>query len=138
MVYKTKQRDFLLDFAKKMTGCHFTVEDAKNYCDEKNICISQATIYRCLDKMVGEHIINKYFLDDKSAACFEYVGDSEADLAEHFHLKCEVCGKLIHLECKDLEFIKKHLLSEHGFLLNSFKTVFYGICRECARNEKRL
>ncbi|MBQ1833321.1 MAG: transcriptional repressor [Treponema sp.] len=135
--YRTKQRDFLLDFAKSTSGSHFTVEDIKEYCASKNICVGTATIYRSLEKMTNEHIINKYFVDEKSAACFEYIGEDDCSTGNHFHLKCEKCGKLIHLECSDLEIIKKHLLKNHGFSLDSFKTVFYGICKECQKNEKK-
>lgn len=129
--YKTKQRDFLMDFVKSTKGNHFTVEDVKSYCDLKNVLIGTATIYRSLEKMISEHKINKYLIDEKSAACFEYVGEENETQESHFHLKCESCGKLIHLECHDLDEIKNHLLADHGFSLNSFKTVFYGKCKEC-------
>lgn len=133
--YRTKQRDFLLDFAKSTVGKHFTVEDVKAYCESKNICMGTATIYRSLEKMIQDHIINRYYLDEKTGACFEYVGEEDGSTSNHFHLKCESCGKLIHLECHDLEIIKNHLLKNHGFYLDSFKTIFYGICKECQNNE---
>ena len=135
--YKTRQRDLLLDFVKSTSGSHFTAEDVKIYCEKNHILLGTATIYRGLEKLLDEHFINRYFLDDKSAACYEYVGETERDLKNHFHLKCESCGNLIHLECSDLDSIKNHLLQKHGFLLNSFKTVFYGVCNECQmRGEK--
>ncbi|MBQ2313937.1 MAG: hypothetical protein II187_03455, partial [Treponema sp.] len=42
------------------------------------------------------------------------------------------CGKLFHLECRELEDIQRHLAAGHGFALNPFRTVFYGLCSECA------
>lgn len=136
--YKTKQRNQLMEFIKTTSGKHFTVEDIKKYCAENNISIATATIYRYLEKMLGEHILNKYVIDEQSAACFEYVENKEAEVEkEHFHLKCEVCGKLIHLDCAELNLIKNHLLKEHGFLLDSFRTVFYGCCKNCAADKDK-
>ena len=47
-------------------------------------------------------------------------------------ISCEKCGKLIHLHCEELEGIGEHLLKDHGFTLNSMRTVLYGICEDCA------
>ncbi len=136
--YKTKQRNQLMEFIKTTSGKHFTVEDVKKYCAEKNISIATATIYRYLEKMLAEHILNKYVIDEQSAACFEYIENSEEEAENgHFHLKCEVCGKLIHLNCDELNLIKNHLLKEHGFSLDSFRTVFYGLCESCAAQKDK-
>ena len=35
----------------------------------------------------------------------------------------------------ELKEIGKHLSEEHGFKLNPMRTVFYGICEECGREE---
>ena len=66
------------------------------------------------------------------SACFEYVGqDSHAPGEACFHLKCEKCGKLLHLHCEELDHIGGHLFEEHGFKLDPLRTVFYGVCEEC-------
>ncbi len=133
--YKTKQRDILLDYVLSTNGSHFTVDNVRNYCIQKNLPIGTATIYRYLEKMVNEHMLTKYFIDEHSAACFEYVGGSEKKYSQdHFHLKCEVCGKLIHLECEELKHLKEHISQEHDFEINSFRSVFYGICSNCKKD----
>jgi len=134
--YKTKQQELLFSYLREMQGQHFTAEDVRNHFDKKNISIGIATIYRQLEKLVAEGKIQKYFIDEHSAACFEYLGEGCSHQEEHFHLKCDICGKLIHLECEELATIKGHLESDHGFVLNPLKTVFYGICTECASKQK--
>ena len=47
-------------------------------------------------------------------------------------MKCELCGRLIHLECDELEELGGHLKAEHGFVINPLRTVFYGLCTDCA------
>ena len=129
--YKTKQQDLLFSYLKEMQGKHFTAEDVRSHFEEKKISIGIATIYRQLEKLVAEGKIQKYFIDDHSAACFEYAGEECNGNEQHFHLKCELCGRLIHLECDELEELGGHLKTEHGFVINPLRTVFYGVCTDC-------
>ena len=133
--YNTKQRDILLGFLKSSRGRHVTVHDVCEYCGFRGERIGQTTIYRQLERMVDEGIVNKYIIDPNSPACFEYVGDSAHNTAGVcFHCKCEKCGKLTHLHCEELEEIKGHLAAAHGFSLDPFRTVFYGVCEDCAKS----
>jgi Fur family ferric uptake transcriptional regulator len=38
---------------------------------------------------------------------------------------------LIHLQCDELEAIRRHVLHTHHFSINILKTVFYGVCTNC-------
>ena len=80
-------------------------------------------ITRCLSSFGEEHF---------TAACYQNSG-GKTGCREHFHLKCEGCGRLIHVECDELAKIASHMEKEHGFAVDSSKTVFYGICRECRK-----
>ncbi|MCR4743678.1 MAG: transcriptional repressor [Lachnospiraceae bacterium] len=134
--YKTKQREFLIDFFKSKPGEHITAGDVCEYFKEQGCSIGQSTIYRHLESLVDDGIINKYIIDCNSPACFEYMGESSHEECECcFHCKCEKCGKLIHLHCEELEEIREHLNKEHKFKLNPMRTVFYGVCEECADKE---
>ena len=52
---------------------------------------------------------------------------------DHFHMKCLKCGRLFHLECDHLKDIAAHISKMHDFTIDSSRTVFYGICGECAK-----
>lgn len=129
--YKTKQQELLLSCFKAMQGRHFTAEDVSAYFQKQNISIGIATIYRQIEKFVAIGVVQKYFLGEQNAACFQYMGEECHKEVSHFHLKCEKCGTLIHLECHDLEQLSSHLMAEHGFALDPFRTVFYGLCENC-------
>ncbi len=129
--YKTKQQELLLSCFKAMQGRHFTAEDVSAYFQKQNISIGIATIYRQIEKFVAMGVVQKYFLGELNAACFQYMGEECHKEVSHFHLKCEKCGTLIHLECHDLEQLSSHLMAEHGFALDPFRTVFYGLCENC-------
>lgn len=131
--YKTKQRERLLKYLESVSGSHVTAADVCAYFKAGGENIGQSTIYRQLESLVDEGIINKYIIDGNSPACFEYVGaDHHADAEVCYHCKCEKCGKLIHLHCEELEEIQTHLLDEHRFRMDPIRTVFYGLCENCA------
>ena len=130
--YNTKQKNMLDDYLKSVSGKHVTVSDICEHFKEQGNPIGMTTVYRHLERMIKDGLVNKYIIDKNSPACFEYVSEEAHD--DHnacFHCKCEKCGKLIHLHCGDLEALQKHLAVGHKFFLNPFKTVFYGLCDEC-------
>ncbi len=130
--YNTKQKELLIEFFKGHRGVHINAGDVYEYLKEQGASIGQSTIYRRLESLVDEGVINKYIIDKNSSACFEYVGeDSSEDESVCFHCKCDICGKLIHMNCESLNNVRRHLLNEHEFSINPFRTVFYGRCKEC-------
>lgn len=135
--YKTRQQDLLLSFLKETAGTHFTAEDVKKHFEGSENPLGNATIYRQLEKLVADGRLVKYVIDEKSAACFEYTGESVKDDSQthHFHIKCEKCGALIHLDCEELDHLVSHLKENHGITLNPLRTVFYGICDKCSKSE---
>lgn len=134
--YKTKQRDRLISYLETVPGQHITAGDVCEAFRQDGASIGQSTVYRQLESLVGEGILNKYIIDEKSPACFEYVRSaSHQGPGTCFHCKCEKCGRLIHLHCEELEEIRNHLLGEHGFRLDPRRTVFYGICEACQQAE---
>lgn len=140
--YRTKQQDLLLSFLKQTKGAHFTAEDVRNHFLQKQITIGMATIYRQLEKFVADGSVLKYYIDEQSAACFEYTGESKpvvesGDFGGHFHIKCEKCGVLIHLDCEELVHLQEHLEANHGISINLFRTVFYGLCANCRKKENQ-
>lgn len=132
--YKTKNREELIAYLASVSG-HFTAADIYDHFRANGSPIGQATVYRQLESLVDEGVINKYIIDGSSPACFEYVGhEGHADAEVCFHCKCEKCGRLIHLHCEELEEIQQHLYSEHHFRLDPLRTVFYGLCEDCSRS----
>ena len=130
--YKTKQREILLSYLQSVPGVHITASDVCEYFKKQGASIGQSTVYRQLESLVDEGIINKYIIDGNSPACFEYVGMESHEEAETcFHCKCEKCGKLIHLHCDELDGMQIHLYNNHRFKLNPMRTIFYGLCEQC-------
>jgi len=130
--YKTKQKELLLQYFESRPGVHITAGEVCSYFKEQGALIGQSTIYRQLEHLVDEQILKKYVIDANSPACFEYLPDhTHCDTDTCFHCKCEKCGKLIHLQCDEVEKLQKHMLEKHHFQLDPVRTVFYGRCEDC-------
>lgn len=133
--YKTRQGDELRSFLESVPGQHITAADVCDYFRRSGKPMGMATVYRQLDKLVDEGVIAKYNIDASSPACFEYLG---AHLSEEicYHCKCSVCGKLIHMHCDELPELQKHILQHHGFAIDPVRTIFYGVCSDCAKEKQ--
>jgi Fur family ferric uptake transcriptional regulator len=128
--YHTRQGQSILDYIKSLGGAHVTINQIVRHFEDTEEGIGQTTVYRHLEKLAAEGKIRKYILHDGKSACYQYTG-SETNCRDHFHLKCEICGALIHVDCGLLDEIEKHLLIRHDFQINMLKTVFYGTCKKC-------
>jgi Fur family ferric uptake transcriptional regulator len=128
--YHTRQGQRILDYMKSLGGGHVTVNQIARHFEDAEDFVGQTTIYRHLEKLAAQGKIRKYMLNEGKSACYQYV-DTDEKCREHFHLKCEVCGGLIHAECDILDGIQRHLLVMHDFQINMLKTVFYGTCKKC-------
>lgn len=132
--YKTKQRMAILEFLKRNENAHVTAAMISDHLDQTGTHVGVATIYRHLDRLLESGEVRKYTVDGTTSACYQYAR-SDGQCREHFHLKCEKCGRLIHLECSHAMQTFDHLLEDHGFAVDLYRTVFYGQCRECREQE---
>lgn len=132
--YKTKQRAAILKYMSEHKDCHVTVNQINDYFAESGTQVGVTTIYRHLEKLLEQGFVRKYNINGTTSACFQYA-KQDKKCREHFHLMCEKCGCLIHLECSHLDEISEHIFSEHGFKVNPFRTVFYGECQSCLKSK---
>lgn len=137
--YNTRHREALIEYLEQIPGQHFTAADLCRYFKEQGRKIGTATVYRQLERLVEEGAVNKYFIDENSGACYEYINpDNCCHHPSCFHCKCEKCGRLIHLDCQEIKLLSGHLLDHHHFKLDPLRTVFYGTCQECQQEAGTL
>ncbi len=128
--YNTKQRDEIVDFFGRHRGTCFT---AKELIRSGEISVGEATVYRTLSKLTNQGVLKRYTDGDNGAA---YQLNESEKCDSHFHLKCERCMKIIHMDCSFMAEMKQHIESSHDFNVDIGRTVIYGICGECAEKEK--
>ncbi|MBQ8905956.1 MAG: transcriptional repressor [Ruminococcus sp.] len=133
--YRTRQKEQIHAYLLANRARHFTAQNISDYLSAQGSPVAAATIYRYLEQLVERGEIRKYYLDEKSGACFEYVG-ADDECRSHFHLKCVCCNRLIHTDCDFLQELDGHIFDHHGFHVDHSKTVLYGICRDCSESEE--
>jgi Fur family ferric uptake transcriptional regulator len=141
--YNTKQSQAILAYIASLDGGQVTVAQVAEHFESVGSPIGLTTVYRHLDKLVRSGRVRRYIMEGAAGSCHqyeyidEYVGGGEIrarvgeESAEHFHLKCEDCGALLHMRCEVLSGIPKHVYEKHSFRIDASKTVFYGKCSEC-------
>lgn len=92
----------------------------------------KSSIYRLIAAMCEEGTLRRTREGGEGGFVYQYVGVEHA-CHNHFHLQCLSCGSVMHLECACSEEIAAHLEKEHGFAVDSGRSVLYGICTECQK-----
>ena len=131
MKYNTKHKIQILRCFQEHEKEHLTIEQLNSYL-EGNVPL--ATIYRVVDSLTEEGFIRKYTIDHLSPACYQLANE---DCQNHFHLLCTKCGRVIHLNCDEVNHLISHIEKEHGFRVDITKVNFYGVCDECQKGEKK-
>lgn len=128
MSYNTKQRELIMECLKNNLDKCITVEQIEKYLIERNLKVGIVTIYRYLDKLNKEGLVNKYISEKGNQTSYQYLDNDHCN--NHFHLKCTNCGKIIHLDCNE---INCHIKEEHNFDVDNSKTIIYGKCINCKK-----
>ena len=128
MKYITKNKIKILNCLKENSSEHMTIEQIAILLNKQ---VPLASIYRNIDELVEEGIVRKYIIDHNNSSCYQYMGDSH----NHFHLLCTKCGKLIHLECDEVNHLIKHIEIDHNFSIDISRITLYGLCQDCREGE---
>ena len=118
MIYNTKQRKLILEIFKENKNSLLNAKEIKSLLNDK---VSKATLYRLLNILCEENIIKKSFNEFNNS--YEYSLNENNDCNNHLHLKCDLCGKIIHLK-----EIKPEL---NNFLIDFSHSIIHGTCKAC-------
>jgi Fur family peroxide stress response transcriptional regulator len=117
---KSRQRDAILAYVKGSVE-HPTADMIYEAVKNEIPNISLGTVYRNLSQLVDEGFITVVETSDKKV-------HYEGNLNEHVHLLCKNCCNITDVFMKSLV---PDVFGETGFHIESQKTVYYGICKEC-------
>ena len=130
--YITRQRRALLAFLSQRPEQLFSAEELMLALGQQGENVGLATVYRNLDKMVSQDMLARIIPSDGSGAKYEYL-ETRALPDSHYHMVCEECGRILHINSSRLAQLADHIESDHDFVLDSRRTILYGRCRQCAK-----
>ena len=126
--YNTKQKETILDSIKKMNS-EFTIKDLYYRLNQE---VGLTTIYRFINHFVEEGYLEKK-ADNNNTITYLFL--EKCDCSNHFYLKCNQCGKLIHVDCDCIKDLSFHISNHHQFEVTD-RIIILGICNQCKRGEE--
>jgi len=132
MTYTTKQYQAVLHCLEQRPEAALTAADLADALRQEDKPVGLATIYRQLEKLESAGRIHKIHTEEGSFFQFcPHAGEHRSC----FLLRCEDCGRIVHLDCSHLEHLSAHLEAEHHFRIDLRRTVLTGRCESCREQE---
>ena len=122
--YNTKQKESLLEYIRTLNKDF----DAKDIYEGMNKEVGLTTIYRYLDSLVEEHLLEKDTYNKKVK--YRYLEECKCE--NHFYLKCRKCNRLFHIDCDCLNDLYEEIKNEHNFMIDHRNIVLSGLCSKCS------
>ena len=92
----------------------------------RGLDISRATVYRTIDVLVKNKLIDKLDIGDGRAR-FEY----NEKYLHHDHLVCTRCGKIVEFYNDEIVELQNEIAKQHKFTLLDNSHQLFGICEDC-------
>lgn len=107
--------------SKKPLSC----QDIQKYLKQKSISANKTTVYRELDFLKNQKLIEEFQLDDG-------VRRYEISSKHHHHVVCTKCKKIDCVELKqELRSQEIQIEKNNKFKIISHSLEFYGLCHKC-------
>lgn len=134
MSYATKQQQAVLRCLEQQAEEALTAADLAEELRRSGNPVGLATIYRQLEKLEQTGRIHK--ISTEEGAFYQYC-PHPSEKHDCFLLRCESCGRIVHLDCAHLQDLYTHLETAHHFRIDPRRTVLTGLCGACAEGEVR-
>ena len=132
MPYSTKQQQAVLRCLEARQSEALSAQELAEALRREGFSVGLATVYRQLERLEEAGVVHK--VNTESGAFYLYCSHGEGR-RDCFLLKCEKCGCIRHLDCSHLQILYDHLEQDHHFRINPRRTLFLGLCEECAGKE---
>ena len=123
--YKTNNKKCIMNYIEKFNDS-FTIKELYNEIIVNNN-IGLTTIYRFIDELLKKDILKKDY-NENNIATYQLL--EKCEKGNHFYLKCNNCGKLIHIDCDCILELQNHILINHQFKIDK-NTIISGLCNKC-------
>ncbi len=126
MTYNTEKRSALLNFLENGGAQAYTIEEicAGILTDGRG----KSTVYRLVSRLVDEGLVRRISDGKTRHVTYQYIYSGSC--ADHMHLKCKECGRLIHLDDVTSHILEKRIMKSEGFALDD-GALLYGRCDRC-------
>ena len=125
----TNQRALILEIIRRGRG-HMDADEIHKRAREKNPRISLSTVYRTLQTLKKLELVEELHFNE------EHHHYEIKSSAEHHHLICAGCGKVVEFECPFSEEMKETVSREKNFEVTEVEVQMKGYCPRCRQKRK--
>ena len=123
----TSQRALILEIIRRR---HLDADEIYRQAQAKQPRLSLSTVYRTLRMFKKLGLVEELHLDDTH---HHY---EVKPSAEHHHLVCLSCGKIVEFECQATQEMRDNIGRQKGFEVTGVEVWMTGYCAKCRRNKK--
>ncbi len=126
----TKQKQHILNILSTAKG-PMSINEIYNCCITTYPKIAKSTIYRNVDALIKQNLIDKYYLQEN-----EMFYQIKNTTSEHKHyVICNSCKKMFDLPVCPIHDIQS-CLNDYGFTVTDHYIQISGQCMDCKENRK--
>ena len=126
MKYKTGKKELILELLSEKCNSAYSIEQICERITDAGK--GKSTVYRLVSELVDDGVIRRLTDGKTRRVTYQFVGGEPCH--RHMHLKCNECGKLIHLDEGVSRDFEDKVRSIGGFAIEDGGFI-YGKCREC-------
>lgn len=125
-VRNTKQKQLIMTILKEANR-PLSINEIYNIIVTNIPKIAKSTIYRNIDLLLNQNLIEKYYFNDNEVF-YKYKSSQN----EHTHfIICDECKKVYNLPTCPLRELEESIEAE-GFIIKDHQVQITGICKSCA------
>jgi Fur family ferric uptake transcriptional regulator len=124
----TAQRTLLLELLRQSSG-HLDADELYRRARKKNSRISLSTVYRNLQLFKKLGLVDEHHFDE------EHHHYEVKSGAEHQHLLCTNCGKVIEFACPLSRKFREDIGKKYDFDITDVEVRMTGLCSSCRSKE---
>ena len=124
--YRWTSQRLLVVKAAFSTHAHFTADELLVLCQEEDLSVSRATVYRMLSMLEDAGFVEGLDTGEGGRRFEHTLGHDH-----HDHMVCTKCGRIIEFFDQELERRQTQSAERLGFQIQSHSLKLFGVCREC-------
>jgi Fur family transcriptional regulator, peroxide stress response regulator len=128
-VRMTPQRHAILTYMLD-TMMHPTADDIYRALEGRFPSMSVATVYNNLRVFIEAGLVRELTYGDASSRY-------DADMSEHYHAICDICGKIVDFEYPALHEAEKVAQEQTGLKVRGHRMEVHGLCQDCTEEDSR-
>ena len=124
----SKQRNLIISTLLELKN-HPTAEQIFTIAKQKDPNLSLATVYRNLNQLAENGVIQKFDNLDTQAH-FDHT------LKKHYHFICSECSAIIDIDDNIISNLEQQISQKNGFTIENTNISFRGICSKCLNKKQ--